>query len=107
VRPAVEEGHLGGTLGVEVLAVETDRVQARLPFRNELRRGGGILHGAAIMALAERRGRTVMFLQIDVHGEASGRTIATCRATYPSVPKTRVGASSAAARSWRARARGS
>jgi uncharacterized protein (TIGR00369 family) len=131
------EGHLGGTLGVEVLSVETDCVKARLPFRNELRRGGGILHGGAIMALADhvagcvfnadprvpssgstgmttdfhasflraaepgeavvatgtvlRRGRTVTFLQIDVHGETSGRTIATCRATYLSVPKARVG----------------
>jgi 1,4-dihydroxy-2-naphthoyl-CoA hydrolase len=38
-----------------------------------------------------RRGRTVTFMQIDVRGERSGRTIATCRTTYLTVPMDRVG----------------
>jgi uncharacterized protein (TIGR00369 family) len=131
------EGHLGRTLGVEVVSVGTDRVTMRLPWRPALRRGGGIFHGGAIMALADhvagcvfnsdprvavagatgvttdfhvaflraaepgeaivaegtvlRRGRNVTFLQIDVHAERSGRTIATCRTTYHTVPKASVG----------------
>jgi 1,4-dihydroxy-2-naphthoyl-CoA hydrolase len=47
------EGHLGAHLGVEILSVASDRVTMRLPWRRELRRGGGIFHGGAIMALAD------------------------------------------------------
>jgi uncharacterized protein (TIGR00369 family) len=38
-----------------------------------------------------RRGRNVTFMQIDVRGERSGRTIATCRTTYLTVLVERVG----------------
>ena len=38
--------------------------------------------------LGWQRGR---FMQIDVHAERSGRTIATCRTTYLTVPRERVG----------------
>ncbi len=131
------DGHLGKTLGVEVLSVERDRVTMRLPWRKELQRGGGIFHGGSLMALADhvagclfnsdprvaasgstglttdfhatflraaepgeavvatgtvlRRGRSVTFMQIDVHAEGSGRTIASCRATYVTVPMEKVG----------------
>jgi 1,4-dihydroxy-2-naphthoyl-CoA hydrolase len=131
------EGHLGRTLGVEVLSVALDAVTMRLPWRPEVRRMGDIFHGGAIMALGDhvagclfntdprvavsrstglttdfnvaflraaqpgeaivgvgsvlRRGRHVTFMQIDVHGEHSGRTIAMCRTTYLSVPLERVG----------------
>ncbi len=45
--------HMGTLLGVEVVEVGKDHVVMRLPFREELRRGGGIFHGGAIMALAD------------------------------------------------------
>ena len=45
--------HMGTHLGIEVLEVAKDRVVMRLPFREELRRGGGIFHGGAIMGLAD------------------------------------------------------
>ena len=131
------EGHLGAHLGVEIVSVASDRVIMRLPWRPELRRGGDIFHGGAIMALADhvagclfntdprivasgstgvttdfsasflraadpgeslvgegtvlRRGRNVTFMQIDVRAERSARVVATCRATYLTVPAARVG----------------
>jgi len=129
--------HMGTHLGIETLEVAKDRVTMRLAFREELRRGGGIFHGGAIMALADhvagavfntdprvpaagetglttdfnvsfllsaapgealvatgtvlRRGRNVTFMQIEVHGEASGRAVAICRTTYLTVPRDRLG----------------
>ena len=49
--------------------------------------------GEAIVATGAvlRRGRNVTFMQIDVRGERSGRTIATCRTTYLTVLAERVG----------------
>jgi 1,4-dihydroxy-2-naphthoyl-CoA hydrolase len=131
------EGHLGRTLGIEVLLVARDAVTMRLPWRPEVRRMGDIFHGGAIMALGDhvagclfntdprvavsgstglttdfnvsflraaelgeavvgvgsvlRRGRHLTFMQIDVHGEHTSRTIATCRTTYLTVPLERVG----------------
>jgi 1,4-dihydroxy-2-naphthoyl-CoA hydrolase len=136
-RNASRGAHMGTHLGIETLEVGKDRVVMRLPFREELRRGGGIFHGGAIMALADhvagavfntdprvpaaggtglttdfnvsfllsaapgealvatgtvlRRGRNVTFMQIDVVGETSGRAVATCRTTYLTVPRDRLG----------------
>jgi uncharacterized protein (TIGR00369 family) len=135
-RGTNRRGHFGSHLGIEVLDVQPDRVTMRMPWRAELRRGGGIFHGGAIMALADhvagcvfntdpriaaagstgmttdfsvsflrageqgeaavatgwvlRRGRRVTFMQIDVRAEGSGHTIATCRTTYVTVPRTSV-----------------
>ena len=132
-RGLARREHLGAHLGIEVLDVQSDRVTMRMAWRPELRRGGGIFHGGAIMALADhvagcvfntdpriaasgstglttdfsvsflraaeqgeaalatgwvlRRGRNVTFMQIDVRAEGSERTIATCRATYVTVPR--------------------
>ncbi|HEY1697721.1 MAG TPA: PaaI family thioesterase [Polyangiaceae bacterium] len=49
--------------------------------------------GEAVVATGTmlRRGRNVTFMQIDVAGEASGKTIAACRTTYVTVPVARVG----------------
>jgi uncharacterized protein (TIGR00369 family) len=52
-RGTNRRGHFGSHLGIEVLDVKSDRVTMRMPFRPELRRGGGIFHGGAIMALAD------------------------------------------------------
>jgi uncharacterized protein (TIGR00369 family) len=48
--------------------------------------------GEAIVAVGTvlRRGRTVTFMQIDVQAETSGHSVATCRTTYLTVPRTRV-----------------
>jgi uncharacterized protein (TIGR00369 family) len=129
--------HLGSHLGIETLEVTSERVVMRMPWRRELRRGGGVFHGGAIMALADqvagclfntdprvpaagatglttdfnasflralepgealvatgtvlRRGRNVTFMRIEVVGEGSGAQVATCRTTYLTVPRAKVG----------------
>jgi uncharacterized protein (TIGR00369 family) len=128
--------HMGTHLGIEIVDVVLDRVTMRMPWSRALRRAGDILHGGAIMALADhvagclfntdprvaaaaatglttdfnasflrsaepgeavvaigtvlRRGRNITFMQIDVRGETSGVTVATCRTTYLLVPRSRV-----------------
>src|SRR4029077_1175874 len=49
--------------------------------------------GEALVATGTvlRRGRTITFMQIDVHGEQSGRGVATCRTTYLTVARAGVG----------------
>ncbi len=129
--------HLGSHLGIETVEVTGERVVMRMPWRRELRRGGGVFHGGAIMALADqvagclfntdprvpasgatglttdfnasflralepeealvatgtvlRRGRNVTFMKIEVTGETSGAPVATCRTTYLTVPRAKVG----------------
>ncbi len=130
--------HLGSHLGLEIVEVVSDRVTIRMAWRRELRRGGGVFHGGALMALADhvagclfntdpriaasgstglttdfsasflrsaepgeavlgtgtvlRRGRNLTFMQVDVREEKSGGLLATCRTTYLTVPRARVGA---------------
>jgi uncharacterized protein (TIGR00369 family) len=45
--------HFGSHLGIEIVDVRSDRVVMRMPWRLELRRGGGIFHGGALMAFAD------------------------------------------------------
>jgi len=45
-------------LGVKITEVTPERVTAELPVREELTNGHGILHGGAIMALADNLGGT-------------------------------------------------
>jgi 1,4-dihydroxy-2-naphthoyl-CoA hydrolase len=129
--------HMGTHLSIEIVEVGSSHVTMRMPWKREFRRGGGIFHGGAIMALADhvagclfhtdprvaasestglttdfnvsflraaepgegmsatgtvlRRGKNVTFMQIDVRGETSGLTLATCRTTYLRVPVTSFG----------------
>lgn len=53
-RIATRGVHLGSHMGIETLEVVPDRVTMRMPWRRELRRGGGIFHGGAVMALADQ-----------------------------------------------------
>ena len=45
--------HMGPYLGIEIVEVGPSHVIMRMPWKRELRRGGGIFHGGAIMALAD------------------------------------------------------
>ena len=45
--------HLGSHLGIETVDVGPSHVTMRMPWKREFRRGGGIFHGGAIMALAD------------------------------------------------------
>jgi 1,4-dihydroxy-2-naphthoyl-CoA hydrolase len=71
-RNSERREHLGAHLGIELLEILPDRVSMRMPWRPELRRGGGIFHGGAIMALADHVGGTV--LNTDPRILASGST---------------------------------
>jgi uncharacterized protein (TIGR00369 family) len=53
-RIAARRVHFGSHLGIETLEVRPDFVTMRMPWRQELRRGGEIFHGGAIMALADQ-----------------------------------------------------
>ncbi|HWG72911.1 MAG TPA: PaaI family thioesterase [Acidimicrobiales bacterium] len=52
------------TLGVEVVASEQTEVRARMAWAKERCTDGGILHGGAIMALADTTGASCAFLNL-------------------------------------------
>jgi uncharacterized protein (TIGR00369 family) len=52
------------TMGVEIAEATPDRVVGRLLVRPELCTGGGILHGGAMMALADTVGAIGAFLSL-------------------------------------------
>jgi uncharacterized protein (TIGR00369 family) len=71
-RAAARRDHFGSHLGVEIIEVVSDRVTMRMPWRPELRRGGGIFHGGAVMALADHVAGSVF--NTDPRIPASGST---------------------------------
>ena len=71
-RSLARREHLGAHLGIETLDVQADRVTMRMAWRAELRRGGGIFHGGALMALADHVAGTVF--NTDPRIPAAGKT---------------------------------
>jgi len=63
-------------LGIELEEASPDRVVATLPWAPRLCTAGGILHGGALMTLADSAGALVAFL-----GLADGATTATITST--------------------------
>ena len=55
---------LAETLGLEVVTATPDEVHMRLEFRDELCTAGGILHGGALMSLADSAGAFCAFLNL-------------------------------------------
>lgn len=53
-----------GTLGIDVLRSGPDEVHTRIMWHESLTTGGGILHGGALMALADATGGLVAFLNL-------------------------------------------
>ena len=60
----------GAFLGLEVLAASPEEVRARLAWAEELCTAGGILHGGALMGLADSTGGFCAFLNLP--GDATG-----------------------------------
>jgi 1,4-dihydroxy-2-naphthoyl-CoA hydrolase len=54
----------GAFLGVEVVAASPEEVRARLDWAEELCTAGGILHGGALMGLADSTGGLCAFLNL-------------------------------------------
>ena len=61
---ARESMPLAKTLGLEMIAATADEVRARLPFQERLCTAGGILHGGALMSLADAAGAYCAFLNL-------------------------------------------
>lgn len=57
-------GLLPGLLGIELTEATAERVSAKLTVRAELCTLGGILHGGAVMALADTLGAVGAFLNL-------------------------------------------
>jgi uncharacterized protein (TIGR00369 family) len=55
---------LAETLGVEVVAASPEEVHMRLEYQERLCTAGGILHGGALMALADSAGGLCAFLNL-------------------------------------------
>jgi 1,4-dihydroxy-2-naphthoyl-CoA hydrolase len=60
------------TLGIEVLSQAKDEVRARMPWAPERCTAGGVMHGGALMALADSTGALVAFLNLPE--DAAGTT---------------------------------
>lgn len=88
---------LCATLGVEAERVSADEVVLTLDWAAELCTSGGVLHGGALMALADSAGATCAFLSLPegaggtatiesktnfVAGVRSGRVVATARVLH-------------------------
>jgi uncharacterized protein (TIGR00369 family) len=54
----------GGFLGIEFTAATADEVRARLAWAEELCTAGGILHGGALIGLADSAGGFCAFLNL-------------------------------------------
>jgi 1,4-dihydroxy-2-naphthoyl-CoA hydrolase len=51
-------------LGLEVLAASAEEVQARIPWEERLCTAGGVVHGGALMSLADAAGAYCAFLNL-------------------------------------------
>ena len=60
------------TLGIEVVDQSKDEVRARMPWAPERCTAGGVMHGGALMALADSTGALVAFLNLPE--DAAGTT---------------------------------
>ena len=54
----------GATLGLEIVSASPDEVQVRLAWEERLCTAGGILHGGALMSLADASGAYLAFLNL-------------------------------------------
>jgi 1,4-dihydroxy-2-naphthoyl-CoA hydrolase len=55
-KPPVKQPPFARLVGINITHVSPERITAELPVRDELTNGRGILHGGAIMALADNLG---------------------------------------------------
>lgn len=65
---------LAATLGISTLRYEATEVRARLPWSASLCTAGGVLHGGALMTLADSTGAACAFLNLP-QGAAGTTTI--------------------------------
>jgi uncharacterized protein (TIGR00369 family) len=51
-------------LGLEIESATAEEVVGRMPWRNEICTGGGVVHGGALMAMADSIGAVCAFLNL-------------------------------------------
>jgi 1,4-dihydroxy-2-naphthoyl-CoA hydrolase len=54
----------GGLLGIEAVSAAPEEVRLRLAWREDLCTAGGLMHGGALMALADSAGGVCAFLNL-------------------------------------------
>lgn len=64
IPPIAEMVPFAGVVGMEVLSASKDEVRGRLPWAPERCTSGGVLHGGALMTLADTLGATCAFLNL-------------------------------------------
>jgi uncharacterized protein (TIGR00369 family) len=64
----------GGLLGIEAVSASSEEVRLRLAWREDLCTAGGLMHGGALMALADSAGGVCAFLNLP-DGAAGTATI--------------------------------
>jgi uncharacterized protein (TIGR00369 family) len=60
-----------GTLGIELSEASAERVTGRLAWAPELTTAGGVLHGGAVMGLADALGAVCAFLNLPAGAQTS------------------------------------
>jgi 1,4-dihydroxy-2-naphthoyl-CoA hydrolase len=63
-RPLVAQMPFAERLGIELVSATADEVRARLAWAPDLCTAGGILHGGALMSLADSAGAVCAFLNL-------------------------------------------
>lgn len=63
-RIAADQPPFAETLGLRIVSASADRVEAEMPVTRALANRNGMLHGGAIMALADNMGGTATFLNL-------------------------------------------
>lgn len=58
-------------MGVEIVSAGKDRVEGRLPVRDDLCTAGSILHGGAVMAFADTLGAVGAYLNLPEGGHTT------------------------------------
>ena len=66
----------GVVLGARLEAVEEGYCRMRLPYRNDLSRGDGLVHGGVTAALIDKAGTTVAWSYLDLPEGTRGSTVA-------------------------------
>jgi 1,4-dihydroxy-2-naphthoyl-CoA hydrolase len=60
-----------GFLGIEILAASADEVRSRLAWSADKCTAGGMLHGGALMSLADSAGGFLAFLNLPPHAKGT------------------------------------
>jgi 1,4-dihydroxy-2-naphthoyl-CoA hydrolase len=62
---------LAATLGIRLSHAEADEVRLEMDWRDELCTAGGVLHGGALMSLADTAGGVCAYLNLPPEGEGT------------------------------------